>query len=67
MIILHGVYDNGKIEIKEKNLPQIRTEIEIALPQEKNVREENQFLFECRGKLDIDGKAIEKLRRESRV
>ncbi|NPV01205.1 MAG: hypothetical protein HPY53_07465 [Brevinematales bacterium] len=31
-MILHGIYDNGKIEIKEKNLPNIRLEIEINLP-----------------------------------
>ena len=33
MLILHGSYDHGKIEINEKNLPQIKTDIEIILPE----------------------------------
>ncbi len=31
MIILHGIYDNGKIEIKEKDLPKMKGEVEIRL------------------------------------
>jgi hypothetical protein len=34
-MILHGIYDNGRIEILEKDLPNIRAEIEIQLPIEK--------------------------------
>jgi hypothetical protein len=33
MIILHGTYDSGKIEIKEKNLPQIKTDVDIVFPE----------------------------------
>ena len=32
MIILHGVYDHGKIEIKEKDLPDIKADVEISIP-----------------------------------
>ena len=28
-MLLHGTYDNGKIIIREKNLPKIKTEVEI--------------------------------------
>jgi hypothetical protein len=31
MIILHGIYDNGKVEITDRNLPNIRAEIEIII------------------------------------
>ncbi|OHD53623.1 MAG: hypothetical protein A2Y33_06795 [Spirochaetes bacterium GWF1_51_8] len=33
-MILHGIYENGKIELQEKDLPKIRIEIEIQLPIE---------------------------------
>ena len=31
MLILHGIYDHGKIDINEKELPDIKTEVEIKL------------------------------------
>lgn len=34
-MILHGIYDNGKIEILEKDLPQIRAKVDIVLEEEK--------------------------------
>ena len=40
MIILHGIYDNGKVEITDKNLPNIRAEIEIIL-KEKSWQRDN--------------------------
>jgi hypothetical protein len=70
MIVLHGIYDHGKIKITDKNLPQIKTKVEIVIPEEtpKNShREKNKILFDFRGKLDIDKEVIEKLRDESRV
>ncbi|NPV02225.1 MAG: hypothetical protein HPY53_12690 [Brevinematales bacterium] len=39
MIILHGIYDNGKVEIREKDLPKMRVEIEITLPEEREKRD----------------------------
>ncbi|NPV02222.1 MAG: hypothetical protein HPY53_12675 [Brevinematales bacterium] len=55
MIILHGKYDHGRIEIEEKELPEIETDIEIRLmsPQEKN---DNKGLDEVIGKFDFGGK-----------
>ena len=37
MLVLHGIYDNGKVEILEKDLPEIKAEVEIHLvkPQSK--------------------------------
>ncbi|NBU98784.1 MAG: hypothetical protein EBS19_11345 [Spirochaetia bacterium] len=40
MIILHGIYDNGKVEITDKNLPNVRAEIEIIL-KEKSWQRDN--------------------------
>ena len=40
MIILHGIYDNGKIEITDKGLPNVRAEIEIIL-KEKSWQRDN--------------------------
>ncbi len=31
MIVLHGIYDHGKIEITEKELPNMKAEIEIII------------------------------------
>jgi hypothetical protein len=39
MIILHGIYDNGKVEIREKDLPKMRVEIEITLPEKQEKRD----------------------------
>ena len=40
MIILHGIYDNGKVEITDKNLRNVRAEIEIIL-KEKSWQRDN--------------------------
>lgn len=40
-MILHGVYDNGNIVIKGKNLPMIKTEVEIIIkdkPWQKKIK-----------------------------
>ncbi|OHD55504.1 MAG: hypothetical protein A2Y33_11890 [Spirochaetes bacterium GWF1_51_8] len=34
---LHGTYDNGKIELHDKNLPKIKTEVEIVIV-EKDIK-----------------------------
>ncbi|OHD53348.1 MAG: hypothetical protein A2Y33_12560 [Spirochaetes bacterium GWF1_51_8] len=31
MTILHGLYDHGKIEIIEKNPPEIKAEVEVRI------------------------------------
>ena len=33
MLILHGIYDNGKIEILDKDLPMIKGDVEIKIKQ----------------------------------
>jgi hypothetical protein len=38
MLVLHGVYNNGKIKIEEKDLPKIKTKVEIRLPDIKKDR-----------------------------
>ncbi|OHD57785.1 MAG: hypothetical protein A2014_10595 [Spirochaetes bacterium GWF1_49_6] len=55
MIILHGKYDHGRIEIEEKELPEIETDIEIRLtsPQERINRKE---LDKIVGKFDFGGR-----------
>ena len=34
-MILHGIYDKGKIKITNKNLPKIKTRVEIYLEDVK--------------------------------
>ncbi|MBK6606546.1 MAG: hypothetical protein IPH52_27565 [Leptospiraceae bacterium] len=31
MIVLHGLYDNGKVTITDKDLPDIKAEVEIII------------------------------------
>jgi hypothetical protein len=31
MIILHGIYDNGKIELTDEEKPQVRQEVQVIL------------------------------------
>lgn len=31
MIVLHGMYDNGKVILTEKNPPQLKAEVEIRI------------------------------------
>ncbi len=35
MLILHGIYDNGRIEIEEKDLPKGKAKIKVILEDEK--------------------------------
>ena len=44
MITLHGTYNNGKIEIKEKNIPDIQARVNIHL-LEANFSE-NKMIFD---------------------
>lgn len=40
-MILHGVYENGNIKVKGKNLPMIKTEVEIIIkdkPWQKKIK-----------------------------
>ncbi|OHD53576.1 MAG: hypothetical protein A2Y33_06545 [Spirochaetes bacterium GWF1_51_8] len=70
MIILHGTYDNGKIEIREKDLPNVKSEVEISLSFENNESESDaseELLLENReellkefGKLHF-GKELDKM------
>lgn len=39
MIILHGYYDEGRIEILEKDLPKVKGEVEIIVKEKKSIRE----------------------------
>ena len=32
MLVLHGIYDNGKIEIEEKDLPKVKAKVKIQFP-----------------------------------
>ncbi|MDX1959147.1 MAG: hypothetical protein SFU98_11280 [Leptospiraceae bacterium] len=31
MIVLHGIYENGKVTITDKDLPDIKAEVEIII------------------------------------
>ena len=37
MLILHGIYDSGKVINESKDLPEIRSEVEIRFKQ-KNIK-----------------------------
>ena len=36
-MILHGIYDRGKIRIKGKKLPDIKSKVEIYLREEQDM------------------------------
>ncbi|HMV43264.1 MAG TPA: hypothetical protein PK079_21655 [Leptospiraceae bacterium] len=41
MIILHGFYDNGKVTITDKNIPDMKADVEIIIRKkswQRNVR-----------------------------
>lgn len=41
VMILHGIYENGNIKVKGKNLPMIKTEVEIIIkdkPWQKKIK-----------------------------
>ncbi len=71
MLVLHGIYDNGKVEITDKNIPiKNRTPIEIAILDKKPVpkrhfsfQESRQLLRKYKGKLS---EAVISERRESK-
>ena len=54
MIILHGTYDNGKIEIKEKDLPDIKSAVEIKF-LDPNVAQKREALLKVVGQFDFGG------------
>ncbi len=55
MIILHGVYDNGKIMIEEKDLPKLKSKVEIKiLDDDLNESKEQLNFHKSQGKLLVD-------------
>ncbi len=55
MIILHGVYDNGKIMIEEKDLPKLKSKVEIKiLDDDLNESKEQLNFHKSKGKLLVD-------------
>ncbi|MEJ5284909.1 MAG: hypothetical protein ACP5Q5_06880 [Brevinematia bacterium] len=45
MIILHGFYDEGKIEILEKDLPKVKGEVEIIIKEKSSKKENLKKIF----------------------
>ena len=41
MIVLHGLYDNGKVTITDKDLPDIKAEVEIIIRKKSWTRKFN--------------------------
>ncbi len=55
-MILHGIYDNGKIDLVEKKYPKIKTEVEIIVKEPVN----KQKIVKIRPKgKDVSGAVIE--------
>ncbi len=63
MITLHGIYDNGNIIFKEKDLPKIKTEVEIIINKKEPASFKNkQYNFhKSHGKLVINSLSREDL------
>ncbi len=53
-MILHGVYDNGKITITEKDLPKVKVNVEIILHTQENPVKSNfnQGIYSLSGIFD---------------
>jgi hypothetical protein len=61
MIVLHGIYDHGKIRLTDKDLPAVyaEAEIRVEIPEETNT---SQKIVDIVGKYhfgtELDGKNI---------
>ena len=52
MITLHGIYDNGRIIIEEKELPKIKAKVEIIIIEKNSEQTKNVYL----GKYNLGGR-----------
>jgi hypothetical protein len=43
MLVLHGTYENGRVEILEKDLPRIKANVEIKIIPEIKKRKFNSI------------------------
>jgi len=44
MLVLHGIYDHGKVEIEEKELPDIKTQAVITLLSDTSSNKQQNIL-----------------------
>ena len=45
MIVLHGFYENGKVTITDKNLPDIKSDVEIIIRKKSWQRNSRRVKF----------------------
>ena len=62
MIVLHGLYDNGKVTITDKDLPDIKAEVEIII--RKKSWQRKVVRVKMKGK-DLASETIVKMRSEN--
>lgn len=43
-MILHAIYDHGRIELLDEDLPDIRTEVEIEIEEEYSISKKDDFI-----------------------
>jgi hypothetical protein len=65
MLILHGIYQNGKAKIKDNHLPEGFAEAEIFLKENKPLNKEKLLSLSGSIKRNLNGLSIQKkLRKE---
>ena len=55
MLILHGIYDNGKVEVIDKKFPHIKKEVKIILTEDiTQTSQKNNGLYQFFSRFNYD-------------
>jgi len=63
-MILHGIYNNGVIDILEKDIPRIKTSVEIILKDESSLQGKDEDMINKLLSSPIEVKDFSPLTRE---
>lgn len=61
---LHGVYDNGKITLTDKDLPKVKTDVEVILHEKQEIAEAFG-MWKDRDEMKDSTEYVQKMRKKS--